>query len=261
MSLTRWDGITRPVFLGFENYSTILNDPLFWHSLKVTLLFLAEYLPSVVLVSLFLAVLLTHKRLGKSVKWFRTVFFFPYVISLVLSGIIWRYVFEPSIGIMNYALSLFGLPQSRWLASTQHALPAVVIVSVWKYLGFYMLIFIAGLTEIPNVYYEAAKIDGANAWQSFVHITLPLLQRTFFFVIVIAYISAFQAFDQIYIMTKGGPANATRVLVYHLYEVAFRFFKLDIASALSIILFLFILAFTFFQIKLFGREATGFQKK
>lgn len=243
MGFSEWDLINPPKFVGFSNYISLFQDELFLSSLKQTLLFSLEVIPLLFICSLFLAILLNQKFVkGRSV--FRLIYFSPVVVSLVIVSIVWRFIFDSSFGIANYLLLLVHIPPQRWLASAQQALPSIGLVTVWKSIGYYMVIFLAGLQTIPNEYYEAAIIDGASASRKFIHITLPLLKGTSIFVVVMCTIDSLRTFTQIYVMTQGGPAKSTYVLALNIYRSAFVFQKMGYASAMAVILFLIILTFS-----------------
>ncbi len=247
-SFFKWNLLNEPIFIGIQNYLRVLKDPIWWHSLKITLQYVFLYVPFSFLLSLWLAVQLQKKFTGN--KLFRTLFFAPYAMSLIVAGAIWSYAFQPKFGIVNYALNTLGIPSRGWLSSPSEALWVIVFVSIWKYAGYYMILLIAGLEEIPAEYYEAAKIDGANWFQTLVKITLPILSPVILFVVVISIIHAFQMFDLVYIMTYGGPARATYITMLYIYEVAFSFYDFGYASTLSVLFFILIVGITLLQFRL-----------
>ena len=248
LSFFRWNLLNEPVFVGLQNFYRLLKDPIWWHSLGITLRYVLLYVPLSFLFSLFLAVNLQKTFKGNKVL--RTLFFAPYAISLIVAGALWSYAFQPKFGFINHLLTLLSLPPGGWLSSTKEALGVIVFVSLWKYVGYYMILLIAGLEEIPQEYYESAKIDGASWWHILVRITLPILSPVILFVIVISVIHAFQTFDLVYIMTYGGPARATYITMLYIYEVAFSFYDFGYASTLSITFFLLILLITLAQFRL-----------
>ena len=252
LSFHEWNAFSSPAFVGFDNYQRLWGDPQFWSSLRVTALYTFSYVPIVFAVSLGLAVLVSQRL--PFIGMFRTLFFVPVVLSLVVSALMWKFIFDERVGFLNYLLNLVGLPSQPWLGSVELALPAIVMVSVWIHMGYYMVIFLAGIQDIPKLYYDAAKIDGASALQAFWHVTLPLLKPTSLFVIVILLINSFQVFDQIWVMTKGGPASATEVTVIYIYRQAFEFLNLGYASASAFVLFLIILVFSLVQFRLFRSD-------
>ena len=183
-------------------------------------------------------------------RFFRTIFFVPVVLSLVVSSLMWKYIFDERAGLLNFLIGLVGIPPQAWLGSVELALPSIIIVSVWIQTGYFMVIFIAGLQDIPRDYYEAARIDGANRWQMFFLITLPLLKPTSLFVIVISLIASFQVFDQVWVMTRGGPARATEVTAVYIYQQAFQYLNLGYGSAAAFVLFVVILSSSLIQFRL-----------
>jgi len=200
-------------------------------------------------ISLGMAVLL--RRRSRANGFFRTVYFMPVAMSLVVAGVIWRFMFDPGNGLINTLLETAGLPTSKWTGSVQTAMLSVIIVSVWKSAGYFMIILLAGIEDIPRDYIEAAQIDGANHWQTFRHIVMPLLKPTSFFVIVIVMINSLQVFDQIYVMTRGGPAYATYTTLIYMYDKAFRQWNFGYAAAMSVTLFGLILILTLIQVRYF----------
>ncbi len=248
LSFTKWDLIGDLEWVGFNNYIRVLNDPIIKDALKHTLMFIVGYVPSVLIIALGLA-LVMNKRL-KGIVVFRALYFIPVVSSWVAVSMIWKWLLNPEFGIINYLLSLIGIIGPGWLHDPSWAMPGIVLTSVWKDIGFIMVIYLAGLQEIPDIYYEAAEVDGVNKWQRFKNITWPLLAPTTFFVVTISLINSFQVFDQVWIMTGGGPAGSTSVLVEQIYKNAFRYYKMGYASAISWVLFAIIFIVTIIQNKL-----------
>jgi multiple sugar transport system permease protein len=248
LSFHEWD-LLRPnkPFVGLANYQKLFRSAEFWGSLRNTFF----YTLSVVIIgstlSLILAVLLNRKMRG--LTFFRTAYFMPVVTSTVAISVVWTWIYNPQYGLMNALLSWLHLPVNNWLVDPRWAMPAVIIMSIWKNVGYHMVIFLAGLQDIPDVYYEAASIDGANAWQRFRHITWPLLRSTTGFVLITNTIFSFQVFGPVYVMTKGGPMRSTTVLVYLLYQRAFEFREMGYASAMAWVLFVIIMAFSLIQAK------------
>ncbi len=252
MSFTRWDLIAPPTFVGLSNYEKLfLEDESFRIAVKNTVFFTVLSVPTGTVLSLILANVLNQKIRGTT--FYRTAFFLPVVSSSIAVALVWIWVFNPDFGLLNEILSTFGLPRLKWLASSTWALPAVVIVSVWRGLGPSTVIFLAGLQGIPEELYDAAKIDGANARQLFRYVTIPMLSPTTFFVIVVSIIGSFQVFDLIYMMTRGGPGRASLVLVYYIYEHAFRWFGMGYAASIAFVLFIVIFVLTMIQLRLSGR--------
>lgn len=253
ISFHDWSMMGSPTWLGLENYQRILGDDVFLNALRNTVLYTALFVPIVTLVSLFAAVLVNQRIRGQPV--FKALVFIPVITPSVIVGVVWIYLYQPEFGLLNQALDTIGLPVSLWLGSQQVALPALVIVSIWQRFGWFMILFLAGLQDIPVEVKEAAAVDGATGWQSFLHITLPLLRPTVLLVTVLAAISAFQVFDLVFVMTQGGPARATETLSYYIYTTAFRSFDMGYAAAMSYLLFALLLIMTLVQFRVM-RPAT-----
>jgi len=249
ISLSDWQLVGEPQFVGLRNYEIIFRDPKFGASLGRTILYTIGFVPVVYTLSLGMAVLLTRRSRGNT--FFRTVYFMPVAMSLVIAGVIWRFMFDPSNGLINILLGAAGLSTFQWTGHMQSAMVSVLIVSVWKSAGYFMIILLAGIQDIPSDYIEAAQIDGANRWQVFRHIIMPLLKPTSFFVLVILSIGSLQAFDQIYVMTGGGPAYATYTTLMYVYEKAFREWNFGYAGAMSVALFAMIFVLTVVQVQYF----------
>lgn len=245
LSFSEWDLLSPMKFVGVNNYVNLVSDETFWKVLWNTFYFTLGTVPVGIALALLLAVALNKKIRG--VKLFRAMYFLPVISSTVAVAIVWQWMYNPHFGLLNYILSLIGIDGPLWLSSTTWAMPAVIITSIWKGLGFNMLLFLAGLQGIDAQYYEAAKIDGANSVRQFVHITIPLLSPTTFFVTVMCIINSFQVFDQIHVMTQGGPARSTSVLVHYLYQNAFQYFKMGYASAIAYVLFIIVFVVTMLQ--------------
>ena len=255
-STQRWTLLTarsgnRP-FVGLLNYELVLQDEVFWQVARNTLVYTVFTVGGTVLLGLLVALALTELR-GRLRDGARTILFLPVVVSLVGASIIWKWLLDYSHGLVNAFLGLFGLPHIAWLTSTEWAMLAVIITSIWKNLGFAIVIFLAGLLQIPTTYYEAAAVDGAGPWRRFRHVTLPLLRQTTLLVTVTQLIVTFQVFTQVYVMTQGGPGDATKVLVQYIYEQGFEFYAMGKASAMSLILMVAILIISLAQLRLFGR--------
>ena len=249
MSFTEWKIIGSPTWIGLGNYIEIFTkDEVFWQVLKNTLIFMVVNVPVGVVLSLLVAMLLNQDIAFKRI--YRGFFFMPVITSTVLCSIVWKWLLIPDFGLVNYILSLFGIRGPSWLTDTRFALPSIIAVNIWKSLGFNMLLFIAGLQNIPDVYYEAFKMDSQNSLQRTIHITIPLLSPTTFFVFTMAVINSFQVFDTVMMMTGGGPGRATSVLVHYLYQNAFKYFRMGYASALAYILFFMVLIITIIQFRL-----------
>lgn len=245
LSFTEWD-LLRPIkFVGLQNYINLFHDEIFKKVFWNTLYFTAVSVPIGIVLSLLLAIALNQGLRG--IKFYRAAYFLPVISSMVAVAVIWQWIYNPEYGVLNYLLGLFGIEGPNWLTSTKWAMPAVIITSIWKNLGFNMLVFLAGLQSIPESYYEAADIDGATWFRKFWHITVPLLSPTTFFVSVMSVIGSFQVFDSVFLMTQGGPARSTSVMVHYIYENAFQFFKMGYASAMSYVLFFMISIVTLVQ--------------
>lgn len=254
LSLTNYSFFGTSQFIGLGNYTKLLHDPQFWNDLGNTAYYAAVTTPVSIVLALGLALLLNRRGLpGRGIL--RAAIFLPAVVSLAVAAIPFRLMFTPSIGLVTYWLGALGIHASDWLNSTTLAMPAVIIVGIWKDVGFYMVIYLAGLQTIPREFYEAARIDGASTWQRFRRITLPLLNNTTMFVTIIALIASFQAFDQIYVMTQGGPAFSTETLVMLIYRQGFQNFSMGYASAIGYVLVLIILLFSLLQMRYFNRRA------
>lgn len=248
MSFTDWPIISAPKFVGLKNYVTLLtDDPIFWTSLRATLYYAALNLPLGIGGALFFALAVNQKLRG--MVFFRVIYFVPVVSSMVAVAEIWRWLYATDYGLINLTLMNLGFSQVAWLSDRRWVIPALVLMTVWKGLGYGMLIYLAGLQGIPAQFYEAAAIDGASNWQRFWHITLPLLSPTHFFMMVTGVIGAFQVFDAVFLMTSGGPANASRVYAYYLYQQAFSYYRMGYASAMAWILFLIIFVITLVQVR------------
>jgi multiple sugar transport system permease protein len=248
LSFTRWDMVSPPEWIWLANYAGLFRSPLFWEVVRTTFLFVLLAVPLSVVCSLALALLVNTQAAGIGI--FRTAYFLPVVSSMIAVALVWSWIFNPEYGLLNYLLrSLGGIRGPSWLNDTFWALPALVLVTVWKGLGYSMVMFLAGLQNIPQELYDAATMDGAGAWRKFTRITLPMLSPTLFFVLVITLINAFQVFEQTYVLTKGGPGNATTTLSYYIYQNAFQYFQMGKAAATSYVLFAIIFAVTLFQFR------------
>lgn len=249
LSFFEWDMLTKPNFVGLKNFTKLIFEDRTFHLVfKNTLWFVLGTVPTRVLLGLAFALVLVRNIPGRT--FFRAAIFLPVIIPTVAAAMVWRWIFNADFGLLNdflYQIGVSNLP--RWLSQPKWALTAIVILSVWKDVGFSTVLFMAGLQGIPSTVYEAAKLDGANSWKIFLHITLPLLSPTTFFVIVINVISSFQVFDQAYVLTGGGPGNATNTIVYYIYNNAFQWFRMGYAAAVAWLLFAVIFIATFIQFK------------
>ncbi|HIS35263.1 TPA: sugar ABC transporter permease [Candidatus Scatousia excrementigallinarum] len=244
LSFTKWDLLNPVQFAGLQNYIEIFNEPLFGKILLNTIVFAVSTSILGVIIPLILAVILNSKI--RSSEFYKTAYFLPFITPMIVIGIVWQWIFDPNIGLLNKLLHL----HINWLYDTHWALPALIIVSVWKLIGYNMIIFLSSLSGISNSMFEAAKIDGAGHVKTFLYVTVPMLSPSIFFVIIITAISSFQIFDLIYLMTQGGPLDSTNVLVYAIYKNAFEYFNVGKASAIAYVLFVIILILTLIQWKL-----------
>jgi len=247
LSFRAWNGpsFQNAPFVGLENYRFMLGDDRFWHAMLNSAYFTVLSVPLGLAISLVVALVMNQALRGVNI--FRTLFFMPVISSWVAVSIIWITLLDPNVGILNYVLSLVHLPPINWLGDPHWAMPSLVIITIWKGLGFNMIIWLAGLKAVPRELYEAAAIDGANGWNSFWHITLPLLTPTTIFLSITGVIGSFQVFSPVYVITKGGPLNSTDVVVYRIFQRAFSEFKMGYASAEAWVLFLVIFIVTIIQ--------------
>ena len=236
-------------FIGINNYLKLFDDPLFYTALQNTFYFVIMAGPLSIAVSLGAALLLNSK-LVKYKAIFRLSYFIPVVTTLVAVAIVWRFIYHPKFGIINYILSLVGIASIDWLGDTATAMPAIVLMSVWKSFGYNMIIFIAGLQNIPEDLYEAASIEGATGWQKFRSITLPMLAPTTIFISLITMIGYFQFFAEPYIMTQGGPLNSTLSIVQYMYQEGFKWWNMGYSASIAFVFFFIILLGTIIQIKI-----------
>ena len=241
LSFTSWDMLNPINFVGLENYKLLLRDGLFYKILLNTIVFALSTSILGVIIPLILAAILNSKIRGS--EFYKTAYFLPFITPMVVVGIVWAWIFDPNIGFLNQVLNI----NINWLYDSKFAMPALIIVSVWKLIGYNMIIFLSAFSSVSQSLFEAAKIDGANAYQTFKNVTIPLLSPTIFFVVIITAISSFQVFDLIYLMTQGGPFDSTNVLVYSIYKNAFEYFNIGKASAIAYVLFVIILVLTLIQ--------------
>lgn len=254
MSLFDWDLLAMDFrsFIGLENYQEMFQDDVFWSSFWNTVQFVLLSTPSIVGVGLLLAILLDGASRGMS--FFRTLFFAPYVFSVAVVTLIWAFLLNPQTGLLAAFLANFGIEPISWLTNPNLAMPAIVMTTLWWTMGFNMVLFLAGLQDIDHSLYEAAELDGAGRWAQFRHITVPGLRRTLLLVTVLQIIASFQIFGQVYIMTRGGPAGTTRVLIQYIYESGFRDFRLGYGSAMSLFLFAVMFVISYFQFRIAPEE-------
>jgi len=258
LSLTNFDiyAVADPCnaqLVGLRNYRDLVHAPLFWTALKNTFYFVLVGAPLSVVAALG-AALLVNSRLARFKGFFRTAYFAPYVTTIVAIAIVWRYLYHPRYGLFNAVLGTVGIGPIDWLGDARWAMPAIILLAVWRNFGYNMLIFVAGLQRIPAQLYEAAELDGAGWWACFRHITLPQLAPTFLFVGIITAIGYFQLFPEPYVMTQGGPLKSTLSMVLYMYEEGFRWWRLGSAAAIAFVLFFVILLFTLLQLKIQREE-------
>lgn len=253
ISFFRWD-FMNPVktFVGFENYLDLLTSWEYWRVMLNTGYYMVGAIPPTMFIALILALALNEKL--KGLAFFRTAIFTPVISCIIAMSAVWMWMYDPINGLLNYFFQLAGIAPQRWLSSTATAMPSLIIMDIWKHTGYDMIIYLAGIQSIPESYYEAAKIDGAGRWDRFRYITWPLLGPTTLFILIISVIRRFQVFSMIHTMTQGGPAGATDVVVYYLYEKAFQDFEMGYAFAISYILFVFIFVVTLIQWKVGAKK-------
>lgn len=244
LSFFNWNLITKIKFVGLSNYIDLFNMEDFWFILKNTIVYALSVTVFATIIPLIFASILNNKIICKD--FFKTSYFLPFITPMIVIAMVWQWIFDPNIGMLN----LLFKSNLQWLYDSHLAMGVLIFVSVWKLIGYNMIIFLSGFASLNNQVYEAAKIDGASNIKTFFNITIPLMSPTIFFVLLITTISSFQVFDLIYLMTQGGPQNATNVLVYWLYKNAFEFFNIGRASAIAYILFVFIFVLTVIQWKL-----------
>jgi multiple sugar transport system permease protein len=258
LSFTDASGFGRERWVGLDNYLRVFTDPGVVGAMGNTALYSVLFTPTAIVLALAFALLLNNRMLPLRGV-FRTALFTPFIVSLAVAAFAWSYLLDPQIGLLNYWLRGLGIQLGNVLQDPALAMPTVALVAVWKSFGFYMVVFLAGLQDIPTSLYEAARVDGANAWQRLRGITLPMLSNTLGFVLIIALIAALQAFDQIYVMTGGGPYESTQTIVMEIYDSGFRKLELGFASALSYVLLLITLVLSLAQFLFFSRRETDAQ--
>lgn len=247
LSFYEWNGFTIPEFIGIDNFITVLKDPDMWTAIKNTAVYTVIYVPCSIVLALLLAVVL-NKVAGK--LFYRAVFFLPQVVTSVGIAVVWSWIYQPQFGILNMILRFFGFEGKEWLRDPSTAMGAVIVMSIWWGLGYNIVLFLAGLQNVPAAYVEAAKIDGATSKDIFFHITVPLISPTTLLVTITTMIDAFQVFDQMFLLTSGGPVKSTYTIVLHIYQTAFSEFEMGEASTISLFLFVVIVAISALQFKL-----------
>jgi ABC-type sugar transport system permease subunit len=246
-------GLSKARFVGLRNYINLADDPRIWLALKNTLHYAALMVPACIVAGLGIALLLNNPKIrGRSA--FRLAALIPYVVPLATISLVWTWLYEPNWGLFNRILGTIGMKPRLWLSDVKLALPSITVVETWKRVGYYMILFLAGLQTIPLEYYEAARLEGAGPVASFFHVTLPLLSHTTFFIVIIATIQAFKIFTSVYIMTGGGPADSTQSLVTMIYETGFGYFKMGYASAIAMLLLAVLLVIILVQVKFLQTE-------
>lgn len=248
LSFAKYDVINPPRFAGLANFEKMLRDDFFWIALKNTCVYTLMYVPAGLLLSLGAAMFLNADQ--KMVGLFRTLFYLPVLSSTVATATLWFWILNPQLGLLNGVLELFGIPGKAWLYDSKLAMFSIVLMSLWAGFGGNMMIFLAGLKGIPQIYYEAAQIEGANRWQMFTKITMPSITKTTFLVSTMLIIGTFQVFDQAFVLTKGGPGNATITIVYYIYNNGFKNLDMGYASSISLVLFAIILVMTIINSKI-----------
>ena len=248
LSFTDWDLLNEIKFIGFDNYKAVLTQPVFFQILINTLVYAISTTVFAVIIPLIIASIINSKIRGSEI--FKTIYFLPFITPAVVIAIVWAWIFDPNIGGVNAILK----SNLTWLYDTHLAMPVLIFVSVWKLIGYNVVLFLTGFSTIPQNLYEAAKIDGAGVNETFFNITLPLLKPTTCFVTLVTAISSFQVFDLIFVMTEGGPQNSTNVIVYSIYKYAFEYFDIGKSCALAYILFLVIFILTLLQYKFSGKK-------
>ena len=239
MSFTDWDYMSSTYnIVGFENYINIFSNSMFYDALKNTLIFTVGTLVPTIVGGLLVAIILKNKLKGSAI--YKAIIFSPWITPTVVISIVWSWIFEPQYGLANYVLQLLNMPKSQWLQSSDTAMTAVILVTVWKGFGWAMIFYITALERVPKELYEAAAIDGAGAWDKFKSITLPLISPTTFFLTIITTINSIQAYDQIQVLTQGGPSGSTRTILYLYYQTAFENFNIGEATAIAVIILIII---------------------
>lgn len=252
MSLNKWDIVTPPVWVGLSNFQNLFHDRHFFKALGLTGYYMVS-MPIVIVLSLILALIMNSRIPLKGL--FRTLYFLPVVTSSLVTSIVWKLIYDRHFGPIAGAMRLLGLEPIPWLSSTKWAMPAIIIYGIWGSLGSVMILFLAGLQGISPEFYEAAAIDGASKSQQFFHITMPLLRPVLLFVLITQMIGAAQVFTPAYVMTRGGPIGATRVLGLLIYQTGFEYFKMGYASAMALLLFVIMLVAAWAQLRVLGRPS------
>jgi multiple sugar transport system permease protein len=244
-SLNAWDLHTPMRFIGLDNYKNLALDPTFRKVLGNTFYYTFALIPFQTALGLLIAIGLNQRIKGMTA--YRALYFVPVVTSMIAVSMVWQWMYQPEYGVINSLLKLVGIEGPNWLYSKTWAMPSVILMSIWKNVGYSVVLYLAALQGVPESLYESAEIDGASQWNRFLHITFPLISPTTFFIIVLSVIGSFQSFDQIYVLTQGGPARATSVIVHYLYQNGFQFLQMGYAAAIAYVLFALLLVFTLLQ--------------
>lgn len=246
-SFTKFNVIQAPQWIGVKNYTSLFKDPYMKAAIRNTLMYTVMEVPLTTIISMMIAALITSRRRTRFTGFVKSTMFIPVISSMILVGTLWRIIYNPQMGLLNQLLNLFGVESVNWLGEKKLALPAVTVVGIWKNVGYFMVIYIAGIMDIPRDLYEAAAIDGASGWQQFRFITLPMLKNITFLVVIMCTIWSFQVFDLVYTMTGGGPGRSTITLVYIIYNSAFRDYNMGYACAMAMFLFAIIIVISIAQ--------------
>jgi putative chitobiose transport system permease protein len=246
LSFTDYDIIGSPNFIGLKNYEQLWRDQLFWKVLWNTLIYMVVVVPALVVLPLFLAILVNQKLRG--IQFFRAAYYVPVIVSVVVAGIAWKWIYAEN-GLLNYFASIFTSIKIPWLTNSSTAIFAIIAVTIWKGLGYYMVIYLAGLQTIPQDLYEAAAIDGSDGWRKHIDITIPMLKPYIVLVTVISAIAAMKVFEEVYVMSRGGPANSSKTVVYYLYEKGFSSLEMGYASAIGVVLFLLVFLLSIISVR------------
>ena len=253
ISFHQWNLVSDKVFIGIDNYKKLFSDKEWWNSLLRTFKFTLIYVPTLFVLALLFANAINYLK-GKLLGFVRTAFLMPYAITSVIAATLWMFLYDEKRVYINAVLNVFGIPDLQYLGAKNQAMIAIIVVVVWINLGYNMILFLSAMKEIPYECIEAAKIDGAGKWKTFRHITFPLIQNTSVFILITSTIASFQMLDQIMVMTRGGPAKSTEVAVLYIYQQSFDFLNMGYASALSVVLFLILLVFSFVQMKFMMKD-------
>lgn len=252
ISFFQWNILGTPSFIGFKNYVDLFNDARFWSSLWHTVQFVILTTPVLLVIGFLMALLVTGKSPLKGIM--ETVFFIPYIFSMTVVATLWAWIMQKEFGILNQVLTILGKEPVSWLTSEKNAMPSIAIATYWWTAGFNMVLFSAGIKQISKEIYESATVDGANAFQQVFHITIPLVKQTTVLCLILQVIASFNVFGQVYVMTGGGPAGSTRVLIQYIYETGFNYFRMGYSAAMSYILFGIIMVISIIQYVWLGRR-------